>query len=81
MTVNENCNDSERELRPTATYRKVTGGFRSQWGAELFANIPQWSVPRRVVELMPITPFATYCATRRCYNRVEQLPANKFAEN
>lgn len=23
----------------TATYRKVTGGFRSQWGAELFANI------------------------------------------
>jgi transposase len=32
-------NGSERELRPTATYRKVTGGFRSQWGAELFANI------------------------------------------
>ena len=30
---------SERELRPTATYRKVTGGFRSQWGADLFANI------------------------------------------
>jgi transposase len=22
-------NGSERELRPTATYRKVTGGFRS----------------------------------------------------
>ena len=32
-------NGSERELRPTATYRKVTGGFRSQWGAELFANV------------------------------------------
>jgi transposase len=30
-------NGSERELRPTATYRKVTGGFRSTWGAELFA--------------------------------------------
>jgi hypothetical protein len=25
-------NGSERELRPTATYRKVTGGFRSAWG-------------------------------------------------
>ena len=32
-------NGSERELRPTATYRKVTGGFRSSWGAELFANV------------------------------------------
>ncbi|MGH7099034.1 MAG: hypothetical protein ACREE4_15425, partial [Stellaceae bacterium] len=28
-----------RELRPTATYRKVTGGFRSGWGADLFAGI------------------------------------------
>jgi transposase len=32
-----NC--SERELRPTASYRKVTGGFRSRWGAGLFADI------------------------------------------
>ena len=32
-------NGSERELRPTATYRKVTGGFRSNWGADLFATI------------------------------------------
>ena len=31
-------NGSERELRPTATYRKVTGGFRSKWGADLFAG-------------------------------------------
>jgi transposase len=30
-------NASERDLRPTATYRKVTGGFRSSWGADLFA--------------------------------------------
>jgi transposase len=32
-------NRSERELRPTATYRKVTGGFRSDWGADLFAAV------------------------------------------
>lgn len=32
-------NSSERELRPTATYRKVTGGFRSNWGADLFAAV------------------------------------------
>ena len=30
---------SERGLRPTATDRKVTGGFRSRWGANLFANV------------------------------------------
>jgi transposase len=30
---------SERDLRPTATYRKVTGGFRSTWGADLFAGV------------------------------------------
>lgn len=32
-------NSSEPELRPTATCRKVTGGFRSNWGAKLFAGI------------------------------------------
>ena len=32
-------NGSERELRPTATYRKVTGGFRSDWGTDLFAGV------------------------------------------
>ena len=32
-------NGSERELRPMATYRKVTGGFRSAWGPDLCAAI------------------------------------------
>ena len=32
-------NASERDLRHTATYRKVTGGFRSGWGADLFAAV------------------------------------------
>jgi transposase len=35
--VSADNNASERELRPTATYRKVTGGFRSDWGKDLFA--------------------------------------------
>ncbi len=37
--VTADNNSSERELRPTATYRKVTGGFRSHWGADLFAAV------------------------------------------
>jgi transposase len=32
-------NQSERSLRPCATYRKITNGFRSQWGAKLYADI------------------------------------------
>ena len=30
---------SERALRPCAVYRKITNGFRSQWGAVLYADI------------------------------------------
>ena len=37
--VGADNNGSERELRPTATYRKVTGGFRSVWGPDLFAAL------------------------------------------
>src|SRR5829696_5478931 len=37
--VTADNNGSERELRPTATYRKVTGGFRCDWGADLFAAV------------------------------------------
>src|SRR4051794_26061986 len=37
--VSADNNGSERELRPAATYRKVTGGFRSKWGANFFAAI------------------------------------------
>jgi transposase len=37
--VGADNNSSERELRPTATYRKVTGGFRSVWGANFFAAV------------------------------------------
>lgn len=32
-------NGSERALRPSATFRKVTGGFRTIWGASLYADL------------------------------------------
>src|SRR3954453_4347096 len=37
--VTADNNTSERDLRHTATYSKVTGGFRSDWGADLFAAV------------------------------------------
>ena len=32
-------NGSKRALRPCAVYRKITNGFRSEWGAKLYADI------------------------------------------
>ena len=32
-------NEAERKLRPAATSRTVTSGFRSAWGADLFAGV------------------------------------------
>jgi hypothetical protein len=32
--VTADNNGSERELRPTATHRKVAGGIRSTWDAD-----------------------------------------------
>ena len=32
-------NLAERALRPAVIHRKVTGGFRSQWGAEAYAAL------------------------------------------
>jgi hypothetical protein len=32
-------NGSERAIRPCTVYRKITNGFRSEWGAQLYADI------------------------------------------
>ena len=32
-------NGSERKLRPSVIFRKVTNGFRSEWGAKLYADL------------------------------------------
>lgn len=37
--VRADNNSSEHVLRPTVTYRKVTGGFRFYWGADFYAAV------------------------------------------
>jgi transposase len=32
-------NGSERAIRPSTTFRKVTGGFRADWGADFYAKV------------------------------------------
>jgi len=38
-TIPPTNNDSERDLRMSKIFRKVTNGFRSIWGKELFAGV------------------------------------------
>lgn len=38
-TIPPTNNASEQALRMSVVFRKVSHGFRSDWGAELFANI------------------------------------------
>ena len=62
-------NGSERALRPCAVYRKITNGFRSHWGAVLYADIVRhitrrW-IPfaeRRGLEDMTLGPTAYLAA-------------------
>ena len=37
--VNPTNNISEQRLRPAVIHRKVTGGFRSDWGAQTYAAL------------------------------------------
>jgi Transposase IS66 family len=32
-------NESERALRPSVIFRRVTNGFRSEWGAKVYADL------------------------------------------
>jgi transposase len=38
-TIPATNNTSEQALRWSAIFRKVTNGFRSDWGRDLFANV------------------------------------------
>jgi transposase len=61
-------NGSERALRPCVIFRKVTNCFRSEWAAELYADIrsvletarrrsiPALEALRRTLDTLPLTP-------------------------
>jgi len=52
-------NGAERALRPGAVDRKITNGFRSEWGAKVYADL------RSVIETAPSTPYASPCKAPR----------------
>lgn len=56
-------NGSERALRPAVTFRKVTNGFRTAWGAKLYADI------RSVLETARRKSIGALDAIRMTLNR------------
>jgi Transposase IS66 family len=39
MSLYATNNESERALRPSVIFRRVTNGFRSEWGAKVYADL------------------------------------------
>ena len=64
-------NGSERELRPTATYRKVTGGFRSNWAPICSLPSDQLSAQPRDMAPTPIKRLMQFSAAPRSSRAVE----------
>jgi hypothetical protein len=46
-------NASERALRPSVIFRRVTNGFRSDWGAKVYADICPLSLPAASTAAVP----------------------------
>lgn len=47
-------NISEREIRPSVVFRKVTNGFRSEWGAQIHAGYRSVTGTARLKGLTPL---------------------------
>lgn len=62
-------NGSERALRPCVVYRKITNGFRSEWGAALYADI------RSVVETARRRSMRAIDAVRLTLDGASLLPS------
>ncbi len=52
-------------MRPTAAYRKVTRGFRSTWGADLFGDIRSviGTAARRAIDAFQAVRYVLHSAT------------------
>ena len=57
-------NASERSLRPSVIYRKVTNGFRSDWGAKVYADLCSIVATGRLNGRSPLAAIRAALATR-----------------
>jgi len=62
-------NISERHLRPSVVFRKLTNGFRCEWGAKPMPHSAPSSAPPRPTTHPSSTPFASSWPTN--YTRTQ----------
>ena len=75
-------NGSERSLRPCAIDRKITNGFRSEWGAKLYADIRSVvETARRRATLAPSTPSASPSPENPCQSPAERGPLSNYPQS
>lgn len=75
--VSPTNNGSEQALRPCVIFRKVTNGFRSGWGADLYADVRSVieTARRRGVELLHAFKLTLSGAPLPCANNDAVAPA------
>jgi transposase len=76
-TIPPTNNSSEQALRWSVVFRKVTNGFRSDWGAELFAQVRSLvnTAKRQGISALPLMPFPVPLPLiRQIGYWIEQLP-------
>ncbi len=69
-------NISERQLRPSVIFRKVTNGFRSAWGAETYAAFRSLVSTAKLKEKNILTAIQHALAANLAPVGGEQLPKN-----
>jgi len=64
-------NESERALRPCVTFRKITNGFRSQWGAYQYADIRSVIESARRKSIGPLDAIRSALLTKPASHQVK----------
>jgi transposase len=65
-------NISERALRPSVIFRKVTNGFRSEWGADTYAAFRSVVSTAKANKRSILTELRTVLATPSCSQTIPQ---------
>jgi transposase len=65
-------NVSERALRPAVVHRKVTGGFRSAWGAQTYAALASVIDTAALKSVSAFAALQTLMGARPCLNPVSR---------
>jgi hypothetical protein len=71
-------NESERALRPSVIFRKVTNGFRSEWGAKVYADLCSIVATGRLAGFLEFIRISGDQCRRMAFTRSRALKSPSF---